>query len=81
MLFFGCACKIRSATDISIIPNIEEMFGLSSGNMSQLRITPETGVRNFQIFSSDTFISGFLSKLYQIEKPAAGIIESQIQIK
>ncbi len=64
-----------------IIPNIEEKVGLSFGSINQLRITPDTGVRNFQIFKSETLMFGSFRRVYHMENPAAGISDNHIQTK
>ncbi len=56
---------------ITTIPAIDAISGVSSGIMSQLRIAPETGTRNFQVFNSETFTPGRLSRVNQMAKAAA----------
>lgn len=56
---------------ITSIPEIDSQSGYSSGMMIQLRMAPETGTKNFQVFSSDTFTPGRCSKPNQIVKAAA----------
>ena len=54
--------------------------GCSSGISSQLNAAPETGVINFQRFSSDTFTPGRCKSLYHIENAAAAIKLNQAKI-
>lgn len=72
-------CKINKAAVIINIPTTEGMSGLTSGNNNQLNTHPVTGTTNFHIFSSDTFTVGFLSKVYHMLNPAAGIIANHIR--
>ena len=62
---------ISKAEAINAIPEMEEIFGDSSGRINQLKIAPETGIKNFQVFRIETFTPGLRSKPNQIEKAAA----------
>lgn len=45
--------------------------GFSLSKIIQLKIAPETGIRNFHIFKTETFTPGRFSKTYQMEMAAA----------
>ncbi len=63
--------RINKEDAINIIPETETTSGDSSGRINQLRIAPETGIKNFQMLSSDTFTLGRPSKVFQIVIAAA----------
>jgi len=67
---FGIFKMIRERP-INIIPETETASGDSSGRIIQLKTAPDTGIRNFQILSSDTFIFGRRSKVFQMVIAAA----------
>ena len=62
---------MTSEIPISNIPETEITSGDSLGSMIQLKNAPETGIRNFQIFSSETLTDGRRSSVFQIEIAAA----------
>ncbi len=53
------------------MPIIDIKSGCSSSSISQLKIAPDTGIRNFQTFRIDTLTPGRLSKTNHIEIAAA----------
>ncbi len=56
---------------ITTIPEMDTHSGDSSGIISQLKIAPETGIKNFQVLSSDTFTPGRCKSVNQMAKAAA----------
>ena len=60
-----------SDSAMMIIPVMESASGFSPGNRIQLKMAPESGIRNFHRFRSETFIPGLLSRVIQIEMPTA----------
>jgi len=56
---------------MSTIPETETISGDSFGRIIQLSTAPETGIKNFQILSSETFTVGRRSNVFQIEIAAA----------
>lgn len=63
--------RISNEQAINIIPETEIQSGDSLGSMIQLRIAPETGIRNFQTFNSETLTDRRRSSVFQIETAAA----------
>lgn len=70
--FFGFEkLRISSEDAIIIMPIIEIRSGCSFSISIQLKIAPETGIKNFQMLRIDTFTFGRFSKANQIEIAAA----------
>lgn len=63
--------RINKEDAIKTIPEMETQSGDSSGRIIQLKIAPETGIRNFHILSSDTFTVGLRSNVFQMVMAAA----------
>ena len=61
----------NSEEAISTIPKTDSQSGDSSARIIQLSNAPETGIRNFQILSSETFTDGLRSNVFQMEMAAA----------
>lgn len=53
------------------MPDIEIQSGDSSGIMIQLNAAPATGIKNFQVFNTETLTPGRCNKPNQMVKAAA----------
>ena len=63
--------RINKERAISIIPKTETTSADSFGRIIQLRTAPATGIKNFQILSSETLTPGRRNNVFQMEMAAA----------
>src|SRR5690554_3829184 len=63
--------KVTSESAITTIPTMDIMSGCSFSSNIQLRMAPDTGIRNFQTFNIDTFTPGRFRRTNHIEIAAA----------
>lgn len=59
--------KVINDRAITIIPIIDIKSGCSSSSINQLKIAPDTGIRNFHTLRIDTLTPGRLSRTNHIE--------------
>ena len=67
--------------NLEFIPVTDIQSGCSPLTRSQLSPAPETGIRNFQILSSETLTPGRFRSVYQMLNAAAETNASQVKEK